>query len=117
MTQRDLLALLLLVLAVVSGVQYGRFHLQVDGVEKTVRSLIPEFHQRGVDVYRERLVDQLAVMGLTLTQEDLDLVEDPLHDEFRVVVRYSWPLKVLVWEFPRTHEYGHTVPLYALTTW
>ena len=55
MSQKDFLALLLLVLGVVAGVQYARFQFQLDGVEKTVRSLVPEFHQRGSEVYRERL--------------------------------------------------------------
>ena len=113
MSQKDFLALLLLVLGVVVGIQYARFHLQVDGVEQTVRSLVPDFHQRGSAVYRERLFEEFEKMGLVVAQEDVDLEEDILHDELRVVVRYSWPLEFLVWEFPREHVYSLKVPLYG----
>jgi hypothetical protein len=112
MPQKDLLSLLLLVLAVVIGVQYARFHFQVEGVAKTVRALIPDFHDRGRKVYRERLLAELETMGLAVGEEDLELVEDAIRDEFRVVVRYSWPLHVLAWEKPREHEYRFTAPLY-----
>jgi len=114
MSQKDFLALLLLVLGVVASVQYARFHFQLDGVEQTVRSLVPEFHQRGGEVYRERLFEEFETMGLVVAQQDVDLEEDILHDEFRVIVRYSWPLDVLVWQFPRDHVYSLKVPLYGL---
>ena len=112
MSQKDLLSLVLLLLGVVAGVQYAKFHFQIDGVEKTVRALVPEFHQRGVDSYRERLLAEFAVMGLTLADDDVELVEDAIRDEFRVAVRYTWPLEVLLWEQPRVHHYEFTAPLY-----
>lgn len=112
MSQKDLLYLLLILLGVTVGVQYARYHLQVDGVGQTVRALVPEFHQRGVDSYRERLLEEFALMGLAVGDEDLELVEDALRDEFRIAVHYSWPLEILVWDQPRDHVYEFTAPLY-----
>ena len=114
MSQKDFLALLLLVLGVVAGVQYARFQFQLDGVEKTVRSLVPDFHQRGSEVYRGRLFDEFEKMGLVVAQQDVDLEEDRNDDLLRVVVHYSWPLEILIWQFPREHVYSLEVPLYDL---
>ena len=114
MNQKDLLRLLLLVLAVTCGVQYLRYRVQLDSVRKTVASLVNEWHQEGERAYRDRLLEELDVMGLAVTGEDLDTEQDVLHDEIRVELRYEWPLKLLVWELPREHVCRMEAPYFAL---
>jgi hypothetical protein len=112
--QKDLLRLLLLVLAVTCGVQYLRYRVQLDSVRKTMASLVNEWHQEGERAYRDRLLDELDHMGLAVTADDLLTEEDVLHDEIRVELRYRWPLRLLVWELPRDHVASLEAPFFAL---
>ena len=114
MTQKDLLHLLLLVLAVVIGVQFVRFHVQIDSVEKTVASLIPDWHSQGEDSFRERLIHELALLGVDVSQDDLLTEGRVLEDKILVELHYDWPLDVLVWELPREHVFELEAPYFEL---
>ena len=104
MSQKDLLVLLLLVLAVVVGVQYVRFQVQIDSVEKTVAALVPDWNSQGEHTYRVKLLRELDKMGLEVSEEDL-FTEKLVHeDRLRVVLDYEWPLQLLAWELPRRHR-------------
>jgi hypothetical protein len=85
----------------VCAVQFVKYYVHVDGVQKTLMSQLIVYHDRGADAYKVAVKNELAHMGMAVAPGALVMVEDRAHDEMRVELDYTWPLHVLWFELDR----------------
>ena len=99
----DARKLVVLALAVAVTVQVVIYWAHVESVRKTVSLQLMVYQQGGADSYRSAVLNELEDMGMEIEPGALATVEDRDRDEFRVELRYEWPLRVLFFTFNRPH--------------
>lgn len=92
-----------LVVGILLVVQQVKYWGHVDHVQKTLVSLASDLNQKGIEVYRENVTAELERHGMPIEPEQLEVVEDRAKDEFRVTLRYEWPMKLLFVKWNRQH--------------
>ncbi len=100
---KDVVAMAALAIAVWVTVQLVQYAAQVDSVDKTLTAQLMVYHQVGANAYRSAVAAELGKLGVGVADDQLVITEDRQRDEFRAEFTYEWPLRVLVFTFPRTN--------------
>ena len=97
----DITKLFVLALCIWLASQAVRYAVQVGSVRTTLTAQMGLYQQRGEAAYRAAVIAELRTLGVRIDEAQLATVEDRPHDEFRAELHYEWPLRVLVFTFPR----------------